>query len=326
MGNACLKDEDTLWPDFEGETLVKAGRQNRTDSESTICLEDSDEEHYYWIFEGIIGSGRSSSLNTLFNSNKCKVVGGQLQGTRGAKLEEFIPTRSDELDIPVSFVDVEGFRADVPASEEEIAAHKTILKALMSPTEVEIAETDCANSLQLHQKFYENKSKHQYFIVLDLEQRIAAPMLENLRIICEMYASFRTRCFICFTKWNSNAVMTEWNHKLKLWCRKNKKKFIEGFDDAEENGNELPSENEMLRDYLDFLGKKFSTPTEQEVLQKLSKLLAGFENRILWMFNLDCLELEDKEDGELPAYIDFMYNHYRKKALEKVSIHYKKLS
>jgi len=329
MGNTCLRDEDEDdYDSVEQDVLLfntqSMHRQRRGESDSTICSSDEEEEEgdisdvgeskeYFWIFDGIIGSGRTSTLNTFLNKNLCKVAGGQVQGTRGASMELFTPESLEELQHPVNFVDIEGFRSDVPAKHEEVLAHLELLSNCMSQSE------------PLQSKFCSNVSLHQYFFVLDLQQRLTAPILDNLLMLTDMYFPVRSQCVLCFTKWNSNAVMSEWNHKLRVWCRKYKRSFEDFSEKYVANMDELPSTNEMLLDYVDFLKNKFGTETELRVLEKAIKLFTFFQDRLLWVFNLDCLETEDREDGELPPYKEFMYIHYREIVLAKLRLHYAQL-
>merc|ERR1712232_823463 len=53
---------------------------------------------------------------------------------------------------------------------------------------------------------------------------------------------------------------------------------------------------------------------------KMGTFLAFFESRVLWMYNLDAIQIEDKEDDELEPYILKLYSFYRDLALKTLSL------
>jgi hypothetical protein len=58
---------------------------------------------------------------------------------------------------------------------------------------------------------------------------------------------------------------------------------------------------------------------EQGALARMRRLLALFEGRVLWAYNLDHMQWEDREEGELPAHDEFLFRHYRDLALSELN-------
>ena len=55
------------------------------------------------IIAGVTGTGKSSSLNTLLDSQRCTVGGGQAQGTRGCQLSDGTISQKEVI----SFIDTQ---------------------------------------------------------------------------------------------------------------------------------------------------------------------------------------------------------------------------
>jgi hypothetical protein len=43
---------------------------------------------------------------------------------------------------------------------------------------------------------------------------------------------------------------------------------------------------------------------DTRAMAKMAVVLAYFESRVIWMFNLDAIQVEDKQDGEIEPYIE----------------------
>ena len=264
---------------------------------------------------GIIGTGRSSFFNTLLNSkDMCKVSGGQLRGTRGCELlvkrasvayapleeaddsgEDAAGGRAlaDAAPFTAHLIDSEGLRSDSPVKAEELRAF--------------------ADALCRSVKLMPGGSVTHVLLALDVEERQTLSSLSNLLALCEMLRDARASCFLCLTKFNSNSVTTEWNRRLYEWNRSNRRaKSAAGLP-------EPPAPRDMLADYVAYFEHKFDTPTEQGALARMRRLLAFFEGRVLWAYNLDHMQWEDREEGELPAHEEFLFRHYRDIALRELN-------
>jgi len=104
--------------------------------------------------------------------------------------------------------------------------------------------------------------------------------------------------------------MSEWNIPLKKWVRKFRR--VRSIDQI---NVEPPSYEEMYRCYCQYLLKSLSQKEDGGAFAKIATLLTYFESRVLFLYNLDPVEMEDKEDGELDPYIEYLYDFYRKRAL-----------
>jgi hypothetical protein len=57
-------------------------------------------------------------------------------------------------------------------------------------------------------------------ITLDLSARATPAVMANQFTLMSLFSSLRESCFLVLTKWNTNAVMSEWNSSLRKWVRK----------------------------------------------------------------------------------------------------------
>ncbi len=264
---------------------------------------------------GIIGTGRSSFFNTLLNSkDMCKVSGGQLRGTRGCEL---LVKRASVAYSPLEVADDSGEDAAggrALADAAPITAHLIDSEGLRSDSPVKAEELRAfADALCRSVKLMPGGSVTHVLLALDVEERQTLSSLSNLLALCEMLRDARASCFLCLTKFNSNSVTTEWNRRLYEWNRSNRRaKSVAGLP-------EPPAPREMLADYVAYFEHKFDTPTEQGALARMRMLLAFFEGRVLWAYNLDHMQWEDREEGELPAHEEFLFRHYRDIALRELN-------
>lgn len=120
-----------------------------------------------------------------------------------------------------------------------------------------------------------------------------------------MLNSVRENCYLCLTKWNTNSVLSEWNQPLREWTRSNRKTT----DEAE--FTPPPSYKQLYSHYSKYLETKFSTSEEAIVLHKMRTILAFFKDRVIFMYNLDGIEWEDKQDNDLDLHTSYLYNFYR---------------
>jgi len=241
---------------------------------------------------GIMGSGRSSVINTLLNSGTaCKVAGGQLRGTRGFQVVSGMKSQpiAGGTDVVIEFLDTEGLRSDQSTKVEELAVFLEGMAEGLSG-------------------FQEREVSHLLFS-LDLEERQTAYSVGNLLGLCEVFRAQRKRSFLCLTKWNSNAVQGEWNRRLLEWTRSYKRNQSVIKEDP-------PSTGDMYADFRKYIDTSFEKMHEAAAKDKLLKLFEFFEDRIIWLYNLDSLEVEDREeDGELPLFKETLYFFYRERAL-----------
>ncbi|GBG28693.1 Hypothetical Protein FCC1311_049142 [Hondaea fermentalgiana] len=259
--------------------------------------EEKEETRLQLVSVGIIGTGRSSTINTLLNSSSaCKVSGGQLRGTRGFAVAEkhtsaALPGhRALELD----YIDCEGLRRDKNVDAAELNAHLTMLARAM-------AQLPGA------------RVSHIVF-TLDLEDRQNAPTVLNLLTLVEAFRDVRTHCFLCMTKWNSNAVQAEWNTDLREYTRANRRaKSTAGLKGSP------PTPSQMRQSYLDYLATSFKPKTEEVAREKLERVLDFFQDRVFWAYNLDSLQLEDREEGELGPMFEHMFATYRDEAIKTLT-------
>jgi len=287
----------------------------------------SARDEYFWIMEGIIGSGRSSTLNTLVNRTVCKVSGAQAQGTRGC----YVNKCTDALSSSVTFIDTEGLRPDSHTTRAELISHMQMLaRAMLGVSGATLNHEKIAESTLTNGLWSNFLKTGQYMFVLDLQERCVGPSLDNLLLLMDLYSPVQKQCLLCLTKWNSTRVMSEWNHKLRQWYSNNKRSFrglsVEPEAQADVGATDtLPTPKDLLSDWVNFLKTNFGTETEISVLVKFFKVLSFFEDRLVWIFNLDSIEAEDRDDGELPPYIENMFLFYRQEALDKIRNHYQEI-
>jgi len=246
---------------------------------------DGKRLRYNLLIVGVSGSGKSSSLNTLLNMQVNKVSGAQAQGTRGCVLRDatFDPEHF------VSYIDTQGLGADTSVSDEEL------LSQIMVSTE-SILKMGIINNI---------------LISFDVNSRTTPAVMANQLTLMELFTELRRSCFLVFTKWNTNAVMVEWNTPLREWVRKWKRAKT-----REEITDPPPSYEEMYKSFCRYVISALSEDSDGGAFSKMGAFLAFFEARVLWMFNLDAIQQEDRIDGALEPYNQVLYEHYRARALE----------
>jgi len=233
---------------------------------------------------GVTGQGKSSTLNMILDKAACEVSGAQGQGTRGCILKDGVIDNKHFI----SYLDTQGLGADTSVSDEEL------LEQIMLSTE-SIRQMGIINNI---------------LISFDLQTRTTPSSIANHLTLCETFNELRRSCFVCFTKWNTNSVISEWNHPLKKWIRAHRRKrSIEAIT------KEPPSYEEMFRAYIAYLLKTLAGRDDGGALAKMVTFLTYFQSRVIWAYNLDPVEMEDKENDELDPYIEYLYAFYRKRAL-----------
>ncbi|CAK9024831.1 BTB/POZ domain-containing protein KCTD7 [Durusdinium trenchii] len=240
---------------------------------------------YNLLIVGVTGTGKSSSLNTLLDQQACQVSGAQAQGTRGCVLRD----ASLDPDHFVSYIDTQGLGADTSISDTEL------LSQIMISTE-SILKMGIINNI---------------LISFDVNARTTPAMMANQLTLIELFSELRRSCFLVFTKWNTNAVQVEWNKPLRDWVRKWKRARTE-----EEITEDPPSYEAMYKAYCRYVIEALANEMDGGAFSKMGTFLAFFEARVLWMYNLDGIQLEDKEEDSLDPYISRLYHHYRNKALD----------
>mmetsp|Transcript_1679 Transcript_1679/g.2640 ORF Transcript_1679/g.2640 Transcript_1679/m.2640 type:complete len:563 (-) Transcript_1679:618-2306(-) len=240
---------------------------------------------YNLLIVGVTGTGKSSSLNTLIDKQDCQVSGAQAQGTRGCVLRD----ATLDPDHFVSYIDTQGLGADTSVSDTEL------LSQIMISTE-SILKMGIINNI---------------LISFDVNARATPAVMANQLTLMELFSELRRSCFLVFTKWNTNAVQVEWNKPLRDWVRKWKRART-----IEEITEDPPSYEEMYKTFCRYVIDALANEMDGGAFSKMGTFLAFFEARVLWMYNLDGIQLEDKEDGELDPYLSRLYHFYRNKALD----------
>ncbi|GBG28930.1 Immune-associated nucleotide-binding protein 7 [Hondaea fermentalgiana] len=237
------------------------------------------------IVVGCTGQGKSSSLNMLLNRNVCRVSGAQAQGTRGCQMNDgYI---SD--DHFVSFIDTQGLGADTSVTDTEL------LSKIMMSTE-SISKLRIINNV---------------LISFDTNTRATPATMANELTLMELFGEMRQSCFLVFTKWNTNAVQVEWNTPLRKWCRRWRRA-----DTIEEITEDPPSYADMYAAYTRYILEAMNNDEDAGAFSKMGTFLSFFEARVVWAYNLDMLQIQDLEDGELEPHIVKLYHHYREKAIQ----------
>jgi len=246
-------------------------------------------ETFHILSVGIVGTGRSSFLNTLFDDEVFKVSGGQLQGTRVHEFATRPKVQVDDWAVSISCIDSKGLRRDRKVTEKELLEN---LKSLMNPL-----------------RLFPNQGISHIFFTLDVENRSDIANVENLLMLTQVYRPLLPICYLCITKWNTNGVMKAWNERLYSYCKAKRQK---------KTGVQIPppAPKDMLEDYLNYLDTNMKFDC---VLKKLKTLLDIFEDRVIWGYNLDTIQREDRAENELPPYVDYLYEFYRSQCLSKLS-------
>ncbi|GBG34831.1 SH3KBP1-binding protein 1 [Hondaea fermentalgiana] len=236
------------------------------------------------IIVGNSGAGKSSTMQTILNSaDVCKVSGGQAQGTRGTYL------RDGRVDGHLmSYIDTQGLGADTCVTDVEL------LEQIM-------LSTNAINRMQVISNV---------LMAMDLRERATPAIVGNYLTFTELFQELQSTCFLCFTKWNSNNVMAEWNKPLYKWRRRWRKA-----SSIEEITEEPPSYAELYEAYTVYLTDALAGDSEDTAFAKLVSVLAFFDSRIVWAFNLDAEQQEQRAEGTLEPYIEVMYRYYRTEAI-----------
>jgi len=188
----------------------------------------------------------------------------------------------------VSFIDTQGLGADTSITDAEL------LEQIMLATE---------SILKL-------KVINNVLISFDLIQRATPATMANQLTLISLFDELRESCFLCFTKWNTNSVMSEWNTPLRLWIRKHRKAKT-----VEEISEDPPSYECMYQAYCTYIVSSLANEEDGGSFSKMGTYLAFFEARVLWMYNLDAIQEEDRVSGDLEPYHLKLYEFYRNKAL-----------
>jgi len=240
---------------------------------------------YNLLIVGVTGTGKSSTLNSLLDEQVCEVSGAQAQGTRGCILRD----ASIDDDHFLSYIDTQGLGADTSISDTDL------LSQIMISTE-SILKMGIINNI---------------LISFDVNARISPPMMANQLTFVELFSELRRSCFLVFTKWNTNSVQVAWNKPLRDWVRRWKRA-----DTEEEITESPPSYEDMYRAFCRYVIDALANEEDGGAFSKTGTLLSFFESRVIFSFNLDAIQVEDRAEGELEPYITVLYHHYRNKALD----------
>jgi len=239
---------------------------------------------YNLLVVGVTGTGKSSSLNTLVNRQMCLVSGAQGQGTRGCNMQDGII--NDELYL--SFVDTQGLGADTSITDSELLAQ------IMTATE-------SINRMRIISNI---------LISMDTASRATPSTMANQLTLIELFGELRESCFLVLTKWNSAGVQASWLPQLRTWTRRWRR--ARSMDEITE---EPPSYEEMYSSYCNYIMAAMNNNEDAGAFSKMGTLLSWFSSRVIFAFNLDQVQAEDLESGELEPHIEYLYHFYRKKAL-----------
>jgi len=269
------------------ETLKVELQRLRYERDQAILVErHSDKElAYNLLVVGVTGTGKSSSLNTLLNKQACKVSGAQAQGTRGCNMQEGVISDKHF----VSFIDTQGLGADTSVTDTEL------LSQIMMSTE-SVTRMKIINNI---------------LISFDTNTRATPATMANQLTLMELFGEIRQSCFLILTKWNTSAVQCEWNTPLRKWTRKWRRAQT-----VEEITEEPPSYQVMYEAYCEYILAAMNNDEDAGAFSKMGTFLAFFQARVLWMYNLDAVEIEDYEGGDLEPHIIYLYSFYRDKALQ----------
>eukprot|EP00510_Aplanochytrium_minuta_P000266 CAMPEP_0184022102 /NCGR_PEP_ID=MMETSP0954-20121128/10381_1 /TAXON_ID=627963 /ORGANISM="Aplanochytrium sp, Strain PBS07" /LENGTH=428 /DNA_ID=CAMNT_0026304363 /DNA_START=364 /DNA_END=1650 /DNA_ORIENTATION=- len=251
---------------------------------TSIKRNTKKEYAFNLIIAGVTGTGKSSTLNTILDTDVCKVGGAQAQGTRGTILRD--GTISDQE--VVSFIDTQGLGADTSITDVQL------LEQIMLATE-SILKLEVINNV---------------LISFDLNLRATPATMANQLTLVTLFSELRQSCFLCFTKWNTNSVMHEWNFPLRVWVKKYRRAAS-----VAEITEDPPSYEEMYQAYCTYIVSSLANEDDGGAFSKMGSYLAFFEARVLWMYNLDLIQQEDKANGELEPYQLRLYEFYRNKCL-----------
>ena len=78
----------------------------------------------------------------------------------------------------------------------------------------------------------------------------------------------------------------------------------------EEITEEPPSYQEMYQYYCNYIMEAMNNDEDAGAFSKMGTFLSFFQGRIIFMFNLDSVEIEDLANGELEAYTQYLYTFY----------------
>mmetsp|Transcript_9935 Transcript_9935/g.19497 ORF Transcript_9935/g.19497 Transcript_9935/m.19497 type:complete len:835 (-) Transcript_9935:5-2509(-) len=263
--------------------LSKALILNRHRRDNWEQTEEPDLK-FNLIIVGNSGAGKSSTMQTLLNNTDCVVAGGQAQGTRGTIL------RDGSVDgTLMSYIDTQGLGADTSVTDVEL------LEQIMLSTEAIMRMKVISNVL----------------MAMDLRDRATPAVVGNYLTFTELFTELQGTCLLCFTKWNTNNVMAEWNKPLRAWRRKwRRAKTIEEITEPP------PSYIDLYEAYTNYLNESLAEDLEDTAFAKLVSVLSFFDSRIVWAFNLDAEQQSQREEGTLEPYIEVMYRYYRDEAIK----------
>lgn len=129
-------------------------------------------------------------------------------------------------------------------------------------------------------------------------ETLRAYLQDNLKVVC-MRAAFElaTQCVALHQggKKRTNAVQAEWNIPLRKWIHKWKRA-----QSVEAIKVDPPSYEVMYECFCLYIVKSMS---HEQDGGKMGTFQAFFESRVLWMFNLDALQVEDKTSYCLTRFV-----------------------
>jgi len=104
--------------------------------------------------------------------------------------------------------------------------------------------------------------------------------------------------------------MVEWNLPLRRWTKKYRRART-----VEEITEDPPSYHTMYKSYCDYIMQAMNNDEDAGAFSKMGTFLSFFGSKILFIYNLDAVQIEDLECGELEPHIVRLYEYYRQQAL-----------
>lgn len=110
---------------------------------------------------------------------------------------------------------------------------------------------------------------------------------------------------------NSPGTLSSWNQPLRAWMKRwRRARRIEDIDE------DPPSYQTMYESYCDYIMAAMNNEEDAGAFSKMGTFLSFFQARVLWMYNLDPIQVEDLEANELDPHICRLYAFYRAQALQ----------
>jgi len=251
---------------------------------------------------GVIGSGRSSMLNSLVNfpEGRLKVKGGEL--SNAFVYSSYLTVSLGQIQCTWGYDVISNCVFKGRPSNESFK----VVDGQGLPRDRNISASELEHHLRMQLQCLEELSYPRVFVTLDLGNRSNLASISNLLILCKVLNSIRSSCCLCVTRWNMNSI--DWNQDLLKWCRKYRKQQNSFLDPP-------PTPDKMLHDLINFLQDKMGQDESQ--LNQILEFIEFFPV-ILWPFSLDQIELEDFDNNELPDHLLYLNKYYNDQVVKQL--------